>query len=124
MDWNIADDKVQLGMAAAADGGELGRRALADRGYPAGLEENVDLEIKDDLIPKNHGRFTLKVAGGRARAARGGSGAVRLDVRRLASLYSGYLNPDEHTGIEGPKSELEKLRRIFAGPTPWMVETF
>jgi predicted acetyltransferase len=99
-------------------------RALSDRGYPSGLEESVDLEIKDDLIPKNQGRFTLKVADGRARAARGGSGAVRLDIRRLASLYTGYLNPDEHPGIEGPKRELEKLRRIFAGPTPWMVETF
>ena len=32
MDWNIADDKAQLGVAAAADGGELIRRALADRG--------------------------------------------------------------------------------------------
>jgi predicted acetyltransferase len=99
-------------------------KALTDRGYAPGLEENVDLEIADDLIPKNHGRFTLRVADGRARVARGGSGAVRLDIKCLASLYTGFLNPDDAPGLGGPQGDRAKLRKIFAGPTPWMVETF
>lgn len=103
------------------------RAALEARGYPQALAAELHLELHDDVLPWNAGRFTLTITDGRAEARAGGAGRVRLDVRGLAALYSGYLTPLELLGtgyIAGPDDDLATLGLAFAGPAPWMPDHF
>lgn len=101
--------------------------ALEARGYPAGLDHRLDLEIDDPLVPSNAGRFTLDIHGGRARVARGGRGTLRIHVRGLAALYSSHMSAHALAvaGLaEGSAGVLEAASAAFAGPPPWMAEIF
>src|SRR4051812_31564622 len=69
--------------------------ALAARGYPAGVNAELHLDVRDELLPANNDRFVLTVGDRRARVRGGGAGSVRLHVRDLAALYSGYMTPSE-----------------------------
>ncbi len=103
------------------------RAAVAARGYPPGLAAEVHLDVADDLLPGNAGRWVLRVAGGRGRAVRGGRGSVRVDVRTLAPIYTGFASPRELRpagGVDGPGADLDALGALFAGPAPWMREGF
>lgn len=102
-------------------------RALAERGYPPGVEAEVHLEVRDELLPQNAGRWVLRVAGGRGAAERGGRGALEVDVRGLAALYSGYLTAAELVlaGLaRGPEAELAAAGAVFGGALPWMRDEF
>jgi predicted acetyltransferase len=68
-------------------------QALAARGYPKDVSGEVHLEIHDDLLPANHGRFLLRVDEGQAEVTAGGRGSLVTDIRGLAPLYSGFLPP-------------------------------
>ncbi len=103
-------------------------RALSERGYPRHLTERVHLEVQDDLLPANSGRFVLEVSDGRGHVRRGGRGSAVVDIRGLAALYSGHLSATDLramsgtvTAAPGPTATLD---RIFAGPIPWMEEHF
>jgi len=124
-------------------------RALEARGYPEGVEEEIRLRVEDDLFPGNRGPFTLAVSGGRA-GVRSGAGArtttgarrgteasarvragspagATIDVRGLAALYSGHLSADQLAAteyLEAAPAAIAALRRIFAGPAPWMADAF
>jgi predicted acetyltransferase len=103
------------------------KRALEHRGYPPGVSTGVHLEVQDDVLPQNSRRFVLEVTGGRAKVHEGGSGRVRLDIRALAPIYSGFSAPAELHSVgyvEGPEDDLAALSSAFAGPTPWMPEIF
>ncbi len=103
------------------------RAALEARGYATGVTAKVELDVVDDVVRSNHGRFVFEVGGGEARLRRGGAGRVKIDVRGLASLYSGYLSPADLvvTGqISGPEPDLAALAPAFAGPAPWMPDMF
>ncbi len=102
-------------------------RALKDRGYPAGLNAELHLEIRDNLITGNDGSFVLRVRDGTGAVERGGRGSLRLDVRGLAPLYTGYMSAHEllNTGyIEGSDTDLAALSAAFAGPAPWLADFF
>jgi len=102
-------------------------RALTQRGYAAHVSATLDLDVCDAVIPQNQGRFSLSVEGGEGRVERGGDGALRLDVRALAPLYSGLLTPEELRSVgwlDGTPAALESAARIFAGPQPWMPDHF
>jgi len=102
--------------------------ALAARGYLPGLEREVTFEVTDDLLERNCGRFTLSVAGGRGQVTRDGGGpAVRVDVRGLAALYSGYLPAEELARVgmaDGADPALAAATAAFAGAPPWLPEIF
>lgn len=101
--------------------------ALAARGYPAGLEAELHLDVRDDVLEPNNGRWVLAVADGRAEVREGGTGAIAIDVRGLASMYTGYLSPlDLRTAgyVDGPEMDLASAATVFAGPTPWMADGF
>lgn len=101
--------------------------ALAARGYLEGIETELHLEVRDDLLPNNDGRFVLSVAGGRGEVRRGGRGRLQLDVRGLAPLFSGMLLPNalEAAGLlEATEAELAKATTVFAAPFPWMPDMF
>jgi predicted acetyltransferase len=87
----------------------------------------VSLDVSDDLIEKNAERWTLSVEGGHASAEPGGSGDVRVDVRALAALWSGFVTTDQMKlvgAISGPDQALVQLGSAFAGGTPAMSDMF
>jgi predicted acetyltransferase len=101
--------------------------ALAARGYAPGVSGEVSFELVDPLIPDHAGPVRLSVRDGAATVERGGSSATRLDVRGLAALYSGFLSPADvrRLGLaDGSPEDLATLGRLFAGPSPWMVDMF
>ncbi|WP_017742540.1 GNAT family N-acetyltransferase [Scytonema hofmannii] len=71
-------------------------KALEKRGYLSAIQAELHLDIKDDLLPENNGKFTLSVANGRGEVRTGGKGEMKLDIRGLSPLYTGlYCNkPD------------------------------
>jgi len=101
--------------------------ALQARGYPAGLSAELDLEVQDDLIAENNGRFMLTLDRGRAAVREGGDGSMLIDIRGLASLYAGHFTPQALKIIGKLDADDETLTTagdIFAGPAPWMPDMF
>ncbi len=101
--------------------------ALARRGYAAGLTGELHLEVADDVLPANSGRFRLEVRDGRGRVEAGGRGDLRIDVRQLASVYTGHLSPwslRTCAAIEATEEALTTAAALFAGPPPWMPDMF
>lgn len=101
--------------------------ALTARGWPKGMSGELHLEVQDDVVRENDGRFVLSVRDGEARVAPGGEGRLRIDVRGLAALFTGYLSPQALTltgQIEGAEEDLSLAAALFAGPMPTMVDFF
>lgn len=102
-------------------------RALTARGYARQVAGVVQLELRDDRMKHNEGRWTLRVRDGRALVAPGGRGEVKLDIRGLASLYSGFRSAHALVPVglaSGPVASLDALSAMFAGPAPWMNDRF
>ena len=101
--------------------------AIAARGYPPGLTATLALEVTDTLLPENAGRWTLQIAAGSGRVDSGGAGGLRLDIRALAALYTGHLHPFELQAaglLDGSAADLALLGAAFAGPRPWMLDSY
>jgi predicted acetyltransferase len=102
--------------------------ALEHRGYAPGAEATLHLQVRDDVIAANNGRFLLEVSGGRGRVRRGGRGAIRLDVRGLAALHSGYVaarDLQEWTSyLDAPARQMKALATVFPAGSPWMAARF
>lgn len=101
--------------------------ALSLRGYPAGLQAELELAVSDEWLAANNGNFRLTVAEGRGRVERGGTGRIKLGIRELAALYSGFMAPAELAAvgeISGPLADLELAGAVFAGPRPWLADMF
>lgn len=107
--------------------------ALMARGYAPGLSGEVHLDVQDDLIVENNGRYVLELSNGQAAVSAGGNGDLVIDIRGLASLYTGFASP--HDLISSGHLELASHARrgdaslagaaaAFAGPSPWMPEMF
>ncbi len=101
--------------------------ALQARGYPTGQSGALHLEVEDELFPENQGRFVLEVENGEAEVRRGGDGDMKLNVRALASLYTGFLSPDvlRFAGaLEADELSLRTASALFAGPPPALPDMF
>jgi predicted acetyltransferase len=101
--------------------------ALTTRGWLDGVRGSLDLEVRDALFADNAGGFVLEVADGRATVRRGGRGALRLDVRGLAALYSGFMTPwalRQAGWLEGDDAELVRAAALFAGSGSSMPDFF
>ncbi|MDP8965385.1 MAG: GNAT family N-acetyltransferase [Cyanobacteriota bacterium] len=102
-------------------------KALEQRGYPTGVEAQLHLDVRDDLLLENNGQFVLTVSGGRGEVSRGGKGELQLDVRTLAPLYSGLFTPYQLqlTGqIVATDDALTVATQLFTGSEPWMPDKF
>lgn len=99
------------------------RRALEARGYPPANAE-VHLRVRDPLFAENDGDFILRVDGGVGRVERGGKGALRLDVRALAAMYSGFATPHTMAAMGLLEGDASALAALFAGPEPWLCEHY
>lgn len=102
--------------------------AVAARGWPAGLAARVDLDVRDDLVADNAGRWRLAVEGGSGSLTRGGDGTVALDVGALSALYTGYADPRtlRRAGrlTTTDEAALDALATMTAGPRPRMLDYF
>jgi predicted acetyltransferase len=102
--------------------------ALESRGYRRHIAAGLVLDVRDDLIADNTGRWRLEVEAGRGRSGRGGDGpALSLDVQSLAALYSGYLSATQLRLLgraEGDEVAIAAADAIFAGTTPWMSDMY
>jgi predicted acetyltransferase len=135
--WGGASDTLALAMTEQAYAMRLVdhwmlricdvEAALTARGYPPGLELELELDVRDPLLAKNNGRFVLSIAGGSARVERGGAGALDIDVRGLGALYSGFAPAQAlaRAGlVAGSEAALHAATAAFAGAAPAMPDTF
>jgi predicted acetyltransferase len=102
-------------------------KALEARGWPAGLSASLDLDVRDDLIDSNAGRWTLSIEAGRAQVKRGGKGTFRLDVNALAPLFSAHMTPRALAvsgALEAGDDELARAETMFASSPPALVDFF
>jgi predicted acetyltransferase len=102
-------------------------KALEIRGYPLGIQAELHLEVQDDLLADNNGKFILSVANGCGEVTRGGKGELQLDIRGLAPLYTSLFTP-YHLQLAGKLNATETAllaaTQIFAGVSPWMADFF
>ncbi|WP_067775879.1 GNAT family N-acetyltransferase [Nostoc sp. NIES-3756] len=102
-------------------------KALEARGYPPGVEAELHLEVQDDLLIANHGKFTLSVANGKGEVTKGGKGELQLDIRGLAPLYTGLFTPRQLQlmgKLQATETALLKATQIFTSESPWMIDFF
>jgi predicted acetyltransferase len=100
--------------------------ALSSRGYPP-LDAELSLEVVDPLLKRNNGRFLLEVASGQGHVRRGGAGGVRVHIRGLAPLFSGFLSPHalQSAGLlQAQEPALSLAAALFSGPAPCMPDGF
>jgi predicted acetyltransferase len=103
------------------------RRALLERGWPRGLSVALELAVRDDVLPANEGRIVLTLHDGQASVEEGGRGAIEIDVRGLAQLYTGFADPCTVAALgrlTAGEGDLQALAAAFTGPLPWMQEMF
>lgn len=101
--------------------------ALMARGYFRGVTGELHLDVIDDVLPENTGRRVLALSAGAPQVRAGGDGALRCDVRALAQLYTGFSTASAVArvgGVSGPEPSIALADQIFAGPAPWMSESF
>ncbi|MBD1924258.1 GNAT family N-acetyltransferase [Microcoleus sp. FACHB-831] len=102
-------------------------KALEKRGYPLGIETELHLQVEDELLPENNGKFVLKVSNGRGEVTKGGKGELHLDVRGLAPLYTGLFAPHQLQlagKLEATETALSVATSLFAGSQPWLPDFF
>jgi predicted acetyltransferase len=102
-------------------------KALEKRGYPPGLQAELHLEVRDDLIAENNGRFILSVSNGCGEVTRGGKGELKLDIRGLAPLYTGLFTAHQLQvagQLDATETALLGATQLFAGVSPWMPDFF
>jgi len=68
-------------------------KAMTLRGYAPGLTADLHLDITDDILPENSGRWVVRVRNTETTCERGGNGDIRASARGLAALYVGMLPP-------------------------------
>lgn len=102
-------------------------KALSGRGYLRGVSGTLDLTVDDDLVAANRGPWRLTVRDGVGTVERGGTGAMRVSVQGLASLYAGYASPETLRlagRLQGDADSLAIAEALFAGPMPSMPDEF
>jgi predicted acetyltransferase len=102
------------------------KRAVEGRGYGATVRAEFEIEIADDLIAENVGRWVVEVDGGCAKVTRGGSGAIKMDIRGFAAVFGGYVTPVQAKlagWAEGDAASLQSAN-VFGAGVPWMSDMY
>jgi predicted acetyltransferase len=103
--------------------------ALSARPWPATLTGRVELRVEDRACPWNAGAWRLELAGDQGKVEpSSGTPAAVADIRGLASLFTGFVGPDDLvragllSGLDPDGVDL--LRAAFASPRPWTAEFY
>ncbi|PKN58811.1 MAG: GNAT family N-acetyltransferase [Deltaproteobacteria bacterium HGW-Deltaproteobacteria-14] len=102
-------------------------RALEARGWSVSSPHELHLDVADAALPENAGRRVLSVRHGEVTVRPGGDGALSLDVRALAKLYSGFSSATALTRVgqaTGPPEAIATADAVFRGAHPWMPDMF
>ena len=102
-------------------------QAVLQRGFPAGVEAEVEFELEDEDLLANAGAWRLSVSGGAGRLERTPKARLRLGIGAFSSWYSGWSDATtlERAGlVDDPGDEGALLDACFAGRTPWMMDEF
>jgi predicted acetyltransferase len=102
-------------------------KALQMRAYPKGIEAELHLAIEDPLFAANAGNYRLTVAEGQGKVIPGGKGELRLEVKALASLYTGFFTAQQlqRMGkLEGSETAITLATQLFSLPSPSLAEFF
>ncbi len=102
------------------------KAAIEGRGYNPAVKGRVEMEIEDELIEGNAGKFVVSVEDGKGRIERGGRGLVKMHVRGLAAIFGGFVTPAQAGMLgwaEGRAEDLEAAN-VFAGSTPWVWDMY
>ncbi|MBX3361776.1 MAG: GNAT family N-acetyltransferase [Phycisphaeraceae bacterium] len=108
------------------------KRAIESRAYSPAINTELRLELNDDTIPENSGRWLIRIADGRASAARDHSTAesssvLRLSARAIATLFSGFNTAHQARLLglaDGDDTALSLADSVFARSTPWMSDMY
>ncbi|MBJ6759451.1 GNAT family N-acetyltransferase [Myxococcaceae bacterium JPH2] len=103
------------------------RGAMEARGWPEEVSGALHLEVEDDVFAENRGRFVLEVSGGSARVRAGGEGRMRLHVRDLASLYTGFQSAEalRQVGlVQADDGSVRTASALFASVAPSLCDMF
>ena len=102
--------------------------AFGARPYPEALRGTVRLSVEDPLCPWNGGNWLLEVAEGTGRMERISTAALLADVRGLAALFTGFLDPEDLARVGlltgAQPHELALLRAAFCTRRPWVAEHY
>lgn len=102
-------------------------KALEMRPYPSHIETELDFAIDDPLLSDNCSNFRLQVSGGKGTAKQGGNSNISMNIRGLASLYTGFLTAKQLNlcgKLEASNLSLEIIDQLFALPTPSLPDFF
>lgn len=100
--------------------------ALEQRGYPP-LTAELELDVADESMPENAGRYLLRLDAGKPHVARGGEGRIRLDVRALAAIFTSFSHPSELSAaglLSAEPADMARMGAVFAGPGPFILDAF
>jgi predicted acetyltransferase len=105
------------------------QRALASRAYPAGLTGTLSLAVEDPLLEANRSGFRLTLEHGKGIVERCAAAEcqVQVDIGALAPLYTGHATPGQlaRAGrLSGDAASLAWAVAAFAGPPPYLMDTF
>jgi predicted acetyltransferase len=109
--------------------------ALELRGWPAGLSAKLTLEVSDDLLRANTGRWSLSVADGQARvrkldrAIKPRGPLIKCDIGALATLYAGFQSAGQLAmvgRIQGSADSIELASSVLASTrgVPMLTDMF
>lgn len=101
--------------------------ALTARGYPIGVELELELDLHDPVVAENSGKFVLQIANGTGRVRRGGRGHLSLGTRGLSALYTGFATPEDlrrQDLLHCDDANAAMAATVFAGPTPDLIDFF
>lgn len=111
--------------------------AIAARGFAPGVRSRITIEVTDEQVAANHGRWTIEVNGGRGTISRERAGsaarsrktrpALRCTIGGLVPLYTGLYSPRQAVLcglVEGDAATLDAAGAVFAAGSPWMADFF
>jgi len=82
-------------------------KALEKRVYPLGIETELHLEVKDNLLPENNGKFVLSVSNGQGEVKKGGLGELKARCTRISPSTQACLPHQQLIGqLEAKRNSL------------------
>ena len=92
------------------------------------FDGGLHLEVADQQIPRNNGRFVVTHTGDGLEVEEGGSGRVTMMINDLSAMFTGFRSP-ESLALRGrlgdaTGKDIEALTRLFAAPQPTLIDSF